>query len=163
MPYRWTTPETLILWPHRALPATGFVTFIAVTAALISLPLLSQLGTSALWVLLPFLATAVAAIWFALRRNSRDRAILETLTLSPDQITLTRQGPHGQRHDWQANPYWAQVILHKTAGPVPNYLTLKGNGREVELGAFLTEAERVALHDLLLKRLSATTTAAPSP
>jgi len=30
---------------------------------------------------------------------------------------------------------------------VPNYLTLKGEGREVELGAFLSEAERIALKD----------------
>jgi uncharacterized membrane protein len=28
---------------------------------------------------------------------------------------------------------------------VPQYLTLSGGGRVVELGAFLTEAERVAL------------------
>jgi uncharacterized membrane protein len=36
---------------------------------------------------------------------------------------------------------------------VPNYLTLKGEGREVELGAFLSEEERVALHAALRDRI----------
>jgi uncharacterized membrane protein len=29
---------------------------------------------------------------------------------------------------------------------VPNYVTLSGNGREVEIGAFLSEDERKALY-----------------
>ena len=53
-----------------------------------------------------------------------------------------RHGPKGKRQDWEANPYWLRVTLHETDGPVPNYLTLKGDGREVELGAFLSEDER---------------------
>ena len=39
------------------------------------------------------------------------------------------------------------MVLHPTAGPVPNYLTLQGGPREVELGAFLSEEERLALRD----------------
>ena len=42
---------------------------------------------------------------------------------------------------------------HEGGGPIPHYITLKGAGREVELGAFLSEEERVALHDDLRKRL----------
>ena len=38
-----------------------------------------------------------------------------------------------------------RIILHSTGGPVPNYLTLQGGPREVELGAFLSQDERVAL------------------
>jgi hypothetical protein len=38
---------------------------------------------------------------------------------------------------------------------VPNYLTLKAEGREVELGAFLSEGERVALRGELADRLRA--------
>jgi hypothetical protein len=34
---------------------------------------------------------------------------------------------------------------------VPNYLTLSGGGREVELGAFLTPVERIELKDRLEK------------
>jgi uncharacterized membrane protein len=42
-----------------------------------------------------------------------------------------------------------RVILHARGGPVPQYLTLQGGDREVELGAFLTPPERVGLKDTL--------------
>ena len=37
---------------------------------------------------------------------------------------------------------------------MPNYLTLSGNDREVELGAFLSEEERIALKADLTARLA---------
>lgn len=145
MPYRWHSKTHLTLWPHRSLSRQGFAFFIAVTAILLAVPLLAQLGTPALWVLLPFLLAAIAALWFALRKNSRDREIQEELTLTGDTITLTRRKGRTTPQTWQGNPYWTRPTLYRAGGPVPNYLTLKGSGREVELGAFLTEDERLAL------------------
>lgn len=159
MPYEWFPPEAdrqrLHLWPHRSLTQRGFVWFVGGTAALIAVPLVGVLGSPVVWALLPFLLGTIWAIWFALRKNGRDRDIVEDLILSPDHITLTRHGPRGQRQDWEANPYWLRVTLHPTGGPVPNYLTLKGEGREVELGAFLSEEERIALSRDLGDRLAA--------
>ena len=97
---------------------------------------------------------AVAAIWWALQRSYRDGDITEHLTIWPDRMTLTRQGPHGKRAEWQANPYWVTPVLHATGGPVPNYITLRGGDREVELGAFLTEDERITLHGEVTNLLS---------
>lgn len=157
MPYEWLPPDgatrRLHLWPHRSLTQVGFVWFIGLTAVLIALPLFGVIGSPVVWALLPFLVATVWAIWFALRKNGRDRDILETLSLSPDQIIIVRHGPKGRRQDWKANPYWVRVTLHATGGPVPQYLTLKGDGREVELGAFLSENERVGLRDELLGAL----------
>jgi len=157
MPYEWLPSERgedrLHLWPHRSLRQRGFVWFNGATAALIALPLIGVLGSPVLWAILPFLLATIWAIWFALRKNGRDRDIVEDLRLSPDRITLVRHGPRGRRQDWETNPYWLRVTLHETGGPVPNYLTLKGDGREVELGAFLSEAERIALRGELQSRL----------
>ena len=113
--------------------------------ALATLPLLAILGSPALWAVLPFAAIAVAGVWFALQRSYRDGQVIEVLTLTPTLVTLTRHGPHGRRQTWQANPHWVRIVLHPTAGPVPNYLTLQGGAREVELGAFLSGDERLAL------------------
>jgi uncharacterized membrane protein len=158
MPYQWFPSDggedRLHLWPHRSLNQRGFVWFVGLTAGLIAMPLVAILGSPVLWGLLPFLLLAIWAIWFALRKNGRDRDIVEDLSLSSQAVRLIRHGPKGRRQEWEANPYWLRVTLHPTGGPVPNYLTLKGEGREVELGAFLSEDERVALKDELQARLS---------
>ncbi len=157
MPYELmsSAPEEtrLHLWPYRSLPRRGMVWFIGGTAALVALPLLAVVGSPVLWGLLPFLIAAIAGIWWALERSFRDAEIVEDLTLTPDQITLIRHGPRGMRADWQANPHWVKMSLHATGGPVPDYLTLTGNGREVELGAFLTPEERRDLAADLSDRL----------
>ncbi|SFA85065.1 Uncharacterized membrane protein [Poseidonocella pacifica] len=149
MPYQWTRKEhrtELAVWPYRSLPRRGFVLVIAATATLLSLPLLAVLGTPILWGLLPFIALALGALWFGFSRNYRDADLLEELTITPRLIRLTRHNPSGDVQDWQSNSYWAQVEMHARGGPVPHYLTLRGDGpREVEIGRFLSEAERRTL------------------
>jgi uncharacterized membrane protein len=158
MPYQWSPgPDMphLRLWPHQSLGPRGFAWFIGITAATIALPLVTLLGSPVWWGLLPPITAALAAIWFAIRRNARDQAITEELQLTPDLITLHRHGPRAAHKEWQANPHWVQVTLYPTEGPVPHYLTLRGNGREVELGAFLSEDERKALSAELREKLRA--------
>ena len=157
MPYQWTTQSdqrwSLRLWPHRSLSSRGFVIFIGATCGMFALPLLASLGSPVLWILLPFLASTVALIWYFLRRSDRDGTLTETLVLHDDQLTLTRQEPRKQDQIWQANPYWVKPELHAKSGPVAHYLTLAGGPRAVELGAFLSPEERVQLHDELADRL----------
>ena len=107
MPYKWmpqTDPDVirLRLWPHRSLPRRGFVWFIAATAALLALPLLTQLGTAGLWVLLPFLVAPLAGLWIALQHSYRTGTTAEDLTLTPDLIAAHRSNPRAPAQDWQA-------------------------------------------------------------
>jgi uncharacterized membrane protein len=144
----------LRLTPYKSLTPEGFVWFIGLTAALISVPLLSILGTSVFWALLPFIVAAVWAIWAALKRSWRDHELFEVVTLWDDLIRIERHEPRRREPlGWEANPYWVRVSLHARGGPVPNYLTLSGGGREVELGAFLTPVERIELKERLEKVL----------
>jgi len=153
MPYEWTQPTSgpnpplrqLTLWPYRSLPRRGFVWFIGLTVALICIPLLALLGSKYLWFMLPFLAAAVGAIWYFLERSYKDGMILEVLTIWPDHMELTRQNPRAKPQQWDANPYWVEVKMHPKSGPVENYITLRGKGREVEIGAFLSADERKIL------------------
>lgn len=172
MPYRWDmiteAPEQsgaspvqasgtarfrLTLWPHRSLTPSGFVTFIAATVLLLALPVLALLGQPALWFVLAFATPVVWAVWVALRRTSRDAHRGEILTLTPDRLTVEHTLTAPPR-TWETNPYWVQVRLTPTGGPVPDYLTLKGGGREIELGAFLTPDERRALAGELREKLA---------
>jgi uncharacterized membrane protein len=135
----------LALWPYRSLTPRGFVTFIGITCAMLGIPLVALLGSKALWGLLPFMALAVGGVWIALNRSNHDGDIAEDLSLWPDRAILRHRAPDGTEQRWEANPYWVSVHLHETGGPVPNYLTLRGGDREVEIGRFLSEDERIVL------------------
>ena len=144
-----TQIKIIEVWPYNSLKPKGFVLFLGSTFVLISLPLFNVLGTTVFWGLLPFLLVAFMGVWFALRRSLNDRQILEQLTLSKEEIALIRQNPAGEHKRWVCSPYWAKLKIYETEGPVANYITLTGNGREVELGAFLTEDERKTLYEEL--------------
>lgn len=170
MPYSWITlpaqqhdagaqPNTpaaaeLHLWPHQSLRPIGYAWFLWVTAALITLPLLPLLGTFALWALLPFLLLALFGLKWALDRNRRDAQILEVLSLDANEARLIHRDAKGAEQSWHCNRYWVSVELHASDGPLPNYVTLRGGGREVEIGAFLSEEERKALYQELTRVFS---------
>ena len=137
---------TVELWPFNSLKPKGFVLFLGITFALISIPLFNVLGTKVFWGLFPFLFVTVTGVWFALRKSLNDRQILEQLTLSKEEIILVRQDPSGEQRQWVCSPYWAKLKMYEKDGPVSNYITLTGNGREVELGSFLDEEERKNLY-----------------
>ncbi len=157
MPYTWTDTsqdnQELRLWPHQSLPAHGFAATILGIFALSTIPLYGLIGTVLLWGILPFMLMALAAMWYALRRNERDLQIVEVLHLTPQDLHLTRQTRKGVPLEWRCNPYWTQVNMHQKGGPVPNYVTLSGAGREVEIGAFLSEDERKELYAELSEKV----------
>jgi len=133
------------LWPHRSLPRRDFARFILITFAMFMLPTLALLGTMALWGLLPFLMGALALTWYLLERSYKDGELTETLSIWSDRVELVRNNPRATEQRWDANPHWVRIEVLKTGGPVDHYLTMKGNGRTVEIGAFLSPEERVTL------------------
>lgn len=157
MPYRWEdssgTEERLRLWAHNALPPRGAMIVVMSVFFFGLVPLLAVLGSVLLWGLLPFLLLTVAGLWLALEANYRARDIQEVLTLSENRAHLVHHGPRARIQEWSCNRYWARPEIHAAGGPVPNYVTLSGGGRVVEIGAFLSEEERIALYDDLVKRL----------
>ena len=156
MPYEWTAAASaasardgaplalLRLWPHRSLPRPGFAGFFAGTATLAALPLLMVLGSPVLWGLLPFVVLVLSGLWLAIQSTYRSGEVEEEMRLWPDRVTLVRRERRGER-TWEANPHWVRTAIHREGGPVRHYLTLSGAGRTVEIGAFLSEEERIAL------------------
>jgi uncharacterized membrane protein len=161
MPYTWndTDPtqsgqtKELHLWPHQSLPPKGYAGFLGTTYGLVLIPLLMLLGTAVLWWLLPFFLLALGALWLALDRSRRDAQVCEVLTLTQDHAHLSRRNPRGPVLEWDCNRYWARAEMHESGGPVPFYVTLTGSGRKVEIGAFLSEEERMALYGELVTAL----------
>jgi uncharacterized membrane protein len=154
MPYMWTTDrgeqrQELRLWPHNSLPPQGMAAFVLATFTMILIPVITLLGSPVLWGLLPFALLAVWGVYHALRRNRQSRDIVEVLTLDGEDAHLVRTDPSGATSEWDCNRYWTTITKYENEGPIPHYVTLKGMGREVEIGAFLSEEERVALYEEL--------------
>jgi uncharacterized membrane protein len=141
------------LRPNRSLGARGNATVIAIAASGLALPLFALAGTLAAWGMLPFLLAALGGLYWGLRRSFTDSRLREELRLWPDLIVVERHEPGGARKCWHANPYWVELRLADGA-KVEKYLTLRGNGREIELGAFLAPWERERLHEDLSRALA---------
>lgn len=135
---------SVTLWPNRSLPWRGFVIVMALAGAGMSLPLVATLGTPVALALAPHLLLALGLLWWFIRRNYRDGELAEELSLWPDLMAVERREPRGRVRRWRANPYWVRLKLDPDGRP-ENYLTLKGEGREIELGAFLSPEERADL------------------
>lgn len=154
MPYQWTTepdasPQEMRLWPHQSLPPKGMAAFVLTTFTMILIPVVTLLGSPVLWGLLPFVLLAVWGMYYALQRNHHALKVVEVLTLDEKEAQLVRTEPSGKVREWDCNRYWTTITKYEKDGPVPHYVTLKGEGREVEIGAFLSEDERIALYEEL--------------
>ncbi|MEP1768523.1 MAG: DUF2244 domain-containing protein [Sulfitobacter sp.] len=141
------------LWPHNSLPARGMAAFVLTTFTLISIPVLPLLGSPILWGMLPFTLATVWGVFWALQRNHKSRQIREELVLGEQTAQLTHTTASGAVQKWDCDRYWTQVTKYEDEGPVPHYITLRGKGREVEIGSFLSEDERIALYDDLRRAL----------
>lgn len=136
----------IVLRPHRSMSRAGFALLLLVAWGGFLIPLSMLLGTAALWGMLPFALGTLGLLWALVNRNYADAALCEELSLWPELIRVDRFNPRGPSQHWQANPYWVRLHLFPEGGPVENYLTLKGGGREIELGAFLSPEERADIH-----------------
>lgn len=162
MPYAWkqTAPEQsgavlyqLDLWPHRSLPRKGFVWVIGVTAIGLVIPMLAVIGSGAMWGLLPCALLVIWALWRAIERSYVSGTAHERLLLSQSQLRLIRSDPGRKDRVWQTNPHWVRTRI-STNGPVEDYLILTDGQREIELGAFLSPEERIALRDELDRKIA---------
>ena len=157
MPYHWMETdekEILTLWPHQSLTGRGFALFIGATGIMLTVPLLAVLGSPVAWILMACFLAAIWGIWQAIMANRAHRSLHEELSLTPERIHLAHVQSRGDVLEWEANPHWVSVNLRRD-GPVESYLTLRGGGREVEIGRFLTPEERQGLYEDLNYRLRA--------
>jgi uncharacterized membrane protein len=143
----------LMLRPNRSMSWRNAVWIFGLAAFGLAIPLVPLSRSGAAWGMLPFLAGALLGLYWAIHRNTRDGRLTEELRLWPDLITVVRCEPAGGTRRWHANPFWVQLRL-LDGERVEKYLTLQGNGREIELGAFLSPGERQTLYDALSAALA---------
>ena len=141
------------LWPHRSLSPSGFRWIMGLTAAGLCLPLIALAPTGASLALAPYAAAAFGLLWLFLKLSYLTGKVTEDLFLWPDAIAVERREPLGTTKRWFANPYWVDIDTTDT-DTVEKYLTLRGGGRRIELGAFLTPEERIELAGELRRQIN---------
>ena len=131
---------SLLIAPHRSLSRVGLWLFLAAQSIATG-----AFALIAAWqgnVLAPaFAAIELVLVAFCLNRVWRMSAAGEIIVISPERVEIARMGDAGPAARF--HPYWARLCLQpgRWRG-APSRLTLRSHGREVEIGAFLTDDER---------------------
>jgi len=137
-----------LIRPNRSMTAKGmtlFVAFVGVAVFLVAIRFV-LLGA---WVILPFAVLEVALLaagFWLYERASRYR---ETVKLSRKNILITQESVNGCE-SWQFNPHWVQIKLSLDPKDwYPSQLFIGSHGKQVEIGACLTNQEREELSTAL--------------
>ncbi len=151
------------LRPHRSLSPLGFWLLMTAVSAVCFTAGLAFLSAGA-WPVLGFFGLDVALLYLAFRLNYRSGRLVETVSLSGNELTVTRRFPGGRYREWRFAPYWVRVTLESPPRR-DSRLVLSSHGRHVSLGGFLTAEERLefasALRDALARWRDAPQTPQP--
>ena len=134
----------LHLVPNCALSPLGALRFFVPLAAL-SLGIAGFCAWHGLWPVLPFAGLELALLGWALKDSLRRGRWSQTITITPSHVRIhTRLD--GNPVEVEFTRPWARVTLRTSRSWHPSRLLIESSGRSCEVGAFLTEDERRALH-----------------
>ena len=91
------------------------------------------------WLILPFAGLEVGALFLAFRLLDKRANDYECLTIEGDRL-IVESRKQGQVTKFECNRLWAQVVVRKQDTGV--HLALRYHGREIELGAYLSDEAR---------------------
>lgn len=153
----------VVLYPNRSLGATGFTVLMA-AIVLVSAAVGAGFMMVGAWPVTGFLGLDVLLLYLAFRWNFREARRAEFVRLDRDGLSVRRLDPDGRSQSWRFEPYWVRVALEQV-GRHDRRLVLRSHGRQVTIGAFLTQDERLELARALeaaLQEHRADAPAAPS-
>lgn len=140
-----------VLYPHRSLSPAGFLTLMAILAALSFTAGVFFLSRGA-WPVFGFFGLDVLLVYLAFRHNYRAARVRERITLSDGALVIRRVEASGTPREFRFEAYWVRVEVEDVPGQA-NRLVITSHGRRVMVGAFLTPEERLELADALREAL----------
>lgn len=116
--------------------------------AIMTLFIASAFSWLGYWLILPFAGLEVGVLAWAFDTLGKRRGDYESLRISGDEILLERR--LGERLERRTlNSRWAQLVLVGARPGKRVELALRSHGQTTELGAFLTDEERLDLAEEL--------------
>lgn len=132
------------LLPNCSLTVPAALMFFA-SIAFASLTFAMFFVVQGFWPVLPWAGLELAVLGWALWASMRRRRWTQTITVTEAEIAITTRSREGERRIVFAR-HWASVKLRGPQGWHPSRLLVESHGRVCELGSFLTEEDRQALH-----------------
>lgn len=127
--------------PPQSLTRRGmcWLCAIAPLGAAVPAGLFTLLGA---WPVLGFMGAEVLLLLGMVATHRRwSAAATETVMLTAGRLTVMRSNGRGGRERAELEPYWTRLDMEERAGIAP-VLRLVERGRAVEIGRFLSEAEK---------------------
>jgi uncharacterized membrane protein len=145
-------PFRAVLTPHRSLGPAGFLIFMTALSAVSFVSGMAFLLSGA-WPVLGFFGLDVLLVYVAFRLNYRSGRQYETVEVDRERVTVTQVDPWGRAKSFEFNPFWVRLDFDEgTDGRTA--LSLRGQGRRLSFGHFLTDDERRAFAGALGSALS---------
>ncbi len=152
-PYREGRGTRFILRPHQSLSweqmliAYGLIAVVCLGVAV-------AFASSGLWLVLPFAGVEVLVLGIAFYSCARRGFSMEVIGIRPDTLYIERGRYLPEtRHEFKTAWTKISIISPRYRGH-PSRLTVGSQGRSVEIGAALTEEERLGLARTMQKTIS---------
>ncbi|MDX2458269.1 MAG: DUF2244 domain-containing protein [Gammaproteobacteria bacterium] len=101
------------------------------------------------WPVLPFAGLEVVVLGIAFYLCHARSQLREVISVNVDVVTVER-GRHRAQEHWECPRAWARISLQRSPlAWYPSRLAIAFQGRQVEIGKFLTEQERCELAEEL--------------
>lgn len=141
----------VVVYPHRSLGPTGFLVLMGVLCAC-SFAVGLVFFLSGAWPVVGFLGLDVLVVYVAFRLNYRAARAYETVRLTPAALEIGQVDASGRGRRTVFQPYWLSVDMDDPPRR-HSRLMLRSHGRRLEIGGFLTPAEKLDLARTLRRAL----------
>jgi uncharacterized membrane protein len=145
--------QRIELSPHCSLTPSGALVFFLGLCG-VCFGIATFMAVQGFWPVLPFAGAEMALVAWALHASMSRRHHRQTITI--DDAAVHIHTHDRKRDDEVVFPrHWARVKLRRPFSRLhPSRLMIGSHGRELEIGSFLTEAERRGLAQRLASLLA---------
>ena len=145
--------QRIELSPHCSLTPSGALVFFLGLCG-VCFGVATFMAVQGFWPVLPFAGAEMAVVGWALHASMGRRHHRQTITIDDADVHIHLKD---RKRDAEVvfPRHWARVKLRRPFSRLhPSRLTIGSHGRELEIGSFLTEAERRGLAQRLASLLA---------
>jgi uncharacterized membrane protein len=134
---------------NNSLSSTGRLVAFALIF-IVSIGIAAAFATFGAWLILPFAGLEMLVLFFAFRYMERHAADYELIEIDGDAVKV-EWSSGGAVLKGAFNRHWAQVVSNEDG----SRLALRSHGRELEIGRYMNDEQRLDLARALKRRLHA--------